>query len=102
MPVVTDLFDDCLVVSPLRPPTPMTRRPIAQIASTGNLKPQEKRRLAAVFLQNRLLHPRRLASRLNRFHDSSRTTPELGDSRPAGRADLAQPRRSRAVAVVAR
>ena len=39
-PAATDLFDDRPVVSPPRPPTLMTRHPIAQFAPNGNLKLQ--------------------------------------------------------------
>src|SRR5271166_3023917 len=65
MPAAAGPFDDRPVVLPPRPPTLMTRHPIAQIALNGNPKSPENRSFSCRFLQNRLLHPQRLASRLN-------------------------------------
>jgi hypothetical protein len=46
-----------LVASPSRPPTPMTRHRIAQIAEDRNPKSQENLPQPRGFLQIRLLHP---------------------------------------------
>src|SRR5262249_33734674 len=79
-PALTDPFAAPPGVSPPRPPTLMTRHPIAQIPPNGNPISQENWLLLRRFLQNRLLTPpplRQPPQRLPQFftHDVRTDSP---------------------------